>query len=228
MSVRHWRWKYRLNADLSACLLAIDLERDALAGFVGGVRVPFWHAEHDLSAVHTLDHMIDPSYRRGLGRAGVFSELISRWVGAQFGPGRAGLGFGFPSRANFRVGERVARYRRLMPVTCLVHAGAWQGPCRDAGLEGTLRAELPEDTDELWLRCRARYPMMVARTREYLRWRYEQHPDVDYAFAQVRRGGQLLGLAVVRDGGVADDVVTLMDWLTPPGEPALAAHLAEV
>ena len=225
MTLRHWRWKYRPEAEASACTVAVDRSTGALAGFLGGIHVPFWHNAFDVSAIHTLDHMVDPSYRRGLGKSSVFAELIGRWAHAHFGPDLAGLGFGFPSRANFRVGERVASYTQLMSVTCLVHDQAQRVPTAHPGLDGALHGLVPDDVDELWLRCRSRYPMMVARTREFLRWRYEEHPDVSYCFALIRHEGRLEALAVLRTGGVADDVVTVMDWLTAPDSGAVSAQL---
>lgn len=230
LTAEHWRWKYKPSKDAGASLLAIEEASGAVVGFVGGVRVALWHETlHDVQAVHTLDHMVDPVFRRGLLKTGMFSRMINRWVETYFGPEKSRLGFGFPCRANFRIGSHAAQYQKLMDVTCLVQEGLGQSPSPDLSPSsvGALRKTVPHDADELWRRCRQSYPMMVARTADFLRWRYEQHPEVSYTFAEVRRHGRLDGLAVLRSGGVADDAVTLMDWLTPPnGELAAPALLA--
>ena len=228
LTAEHWRWKYTPNKDAGASLLAIEKASGAVVGFVGGVRVALWHGTLvDVQAVHTLDHMVDPAYRRGLLKTGMFSLMINRWVETYFGRDKSRLGFGFPCRANLRIGSHAAQYQKLMDVTCLVQEGLGQSPKPCPSSVGALRKTVPHDADELWGRCRHAYPMMVARTADFLRWRYEQHPEVSYTFAEVRRHGRLDGLAVLRSGGVADDAVTLMDWLTPPdGELAAPALLA--
>ncbi len=59
------------------------------------------------------------------------------------------------------------------------------------------RDDIPDDYDPLWHRFRAPLVCTTDRTSDYFRWRYSA-PHIGYRFVEVRREGELVGLAVVR------------------------------
>jgi len=54
-----------------------------------------------------------------------------------------------------------------------------------------------ERFDRFWEKMMDRYPIMVARHRRYLNWRYAQHPDIKYTIFTALRDGQLQGFIVL-------------------------------
>jgi hypothetical protein len=68
-------------------------------------------------------------------------------------------------------------------------------------------------------------PLASLRSRERLNWRYADHPVFTYKMVELRgeAAGQLRGIAVTRRGGIAADVLMLMDWLVP-GDDLEACH----
>jgi len=52
--------------------------------------------------------------------------------------------------------------------------------------------------DALWTRVGADYPVMAARDRRYLRWRFHARPDVSYRYLIALRGDDIVGYMVFR------------------------------
>lgn len=66
-----------------------------------------------------------------------------------------------------------------------------------AGTTVELLAEPPDDVDALWSAVARHHPWGVARSADWWRWRYAEHPDRPYRFVAARRSGTLVGLAAV-------------------------------
>jgi len=49
-----------------------------------------------------------------------------------------------------------------------------------------------------WENVKSRYPITVNRTRQYLQWRYLNHPLIEYHFMLLKNDDELLGYAVLR------------------------------
>jgi hypothetical protein len=160
--------------------------------------------------------MVDPLWRRGLRSGALFGWLMGTWMERFCGPTMSFLGWGFPSRGDFRIGQRYLAYECLHMVEVLVHTSipdlAWSGASLVAG-EG-LGDE--RELAELWQRCRAGLPMTVERGPAYLRWRYRARPAARYVCTSVRDAhGALRGASVLRRGGLAEDTLLILEWLVP-------------
>lgn len=221
-SVAHWRWKFERNPGGPRSLLAVARDSETVLGFVGGTAHRAWHDGVARSVVQSVDHMVDPECRRGLARLGLFARLKRRWIEEFCGHDRCFVGFGFPSTCDFRIGARVARYAHIQPVLALVHrdlaALARRAP---ASPRAAKERRVPDDVDGLWATVRRELEVAIVRDAAHLRWRYDEHPDIDYSVVAARdEGGALRGIAVVRAGGLAEDIATIMDWVTPRGDVA--------
>jgi len=62
----------------------------------------------------------------------------------------------------------------------------------------TLEVPRPSDLDQLWLRTRKTMSAGLVRDARYLTWRYLRKDSGDYRFVTVRKGNDLIALAVVR------------------------------
>lgn len=89
-------------------------------------------------------------------------------------------------------------------------------------------AEMPNsaDIDALWQRARATISASLVRDARYLSWRYLRLKADTYRFVSVRKGRDLLALAVVRRPRADGDprlggtkVATVSEWIFPLDEP---------
>jgi len=55
-----------------------------------------------------------------------------------------------------------------------------------------------KEYDYFWNKVKNRFPITINRTREYLNWRYFEHPFIDYHFLTLVIDNQLQGYAVIR------------------------------
>ena len=60
---------------------------------------------------------------------------------------------------------------------------------------------VPPDQDALWSACAPELRLSLWKDREYLAWRYDRNPTHTFEYLSLRRGGTLVGLAVVLRGG---------------------------
>lgn len=58
--------------------------------------------------------------------------------------------------------------------------------------------QISKEYDDFWQKVRERHPVTIERTSEYLKWRYLDHPFLDYQFLAVRQVGKLAGFLVYR------------------------------
>ncbi len=86
---------------------------------------------------------------------------------------------------------------------------------------------VPADHDELWNACRSLEVLSLWKDSEYLRWRYAEHPDHEFAFVALREGGRLLALGVTVDVGGACILCELVTRQRRVGTArALVSHVA--
>ncbi len=231
----HWRWKYVDNGIGSHSSIAAR-EDGGIVGHVGGLPFPTWCRGSVRTTNQSVDNMVDPGDRRGLKRVGIFARLVNHWVESYFGADRDFLAWGFPSPENFRIGQKFSKYFLVRPVNALVHEKPGAIPLDHPGLEARVVERFGADVDALWERCRDRIEIGVVRDARHLNWRYAEHPRRPYRLIEARDASGVRGVAVTREGGMADDAVMLMDWLVPEDDEeaarallaAAARHAAEL
>lgn len=225
-AVRRFSWKYGDNPEGFRGAILED-EDGSIAAFVGGVPARAVLEGAPISILQSSDHLVAPSHRNGLRRLGNFARTMRWWCTHYCSPHAHRIGYGFPSAEDARIGVRIARYELLRPVNVVFND-------RPAGLRDHGSAEFecgvestpPADSDALWRQNSPQHGLCVIRDHRYLDWRYARHPDFDYSFITARDGSaKSAGIAVVRVGGLATDVLTIVDWITPSNEPAVTRVL---
>ena len=58
--------------------------------------------------------------------------------------------------------------------------------------------KLNEDYEKFWNKVKERYPITVNRTKEYLDWRFLEHPLLDYHFLLLKENNSIMGFAIIR------------------------------
>ena len=59
-------------------------------------------------------------------------------------------------------------------------------------------SKLDENYDKFWKIIKSRFPITINRTKEYLAWRYFQHPLIDYHFMVLTKDQNILGYSILR------------------------------
>jgi len=101
----------------------------------------------------------------------------------------------------------VSRYLRSRPMSLLIGAMArccyfflfgWRKKRRSKGVEIERVNELDEQFDGFWEKAISLYPIMGIRNRNYLTWRYLQHPTRNYVIYRAKKNGEMKGYIVLR------------------------------
>lgn len=224
-SPEHWRWQFTENPyGPPVVVLARDPGRERLVGTLSFMLVPINAAGERLLAGQAVDLAVHEDFRR----QGIF-ETIARecatWCRER--GCRALIAFPNPHEQSYHgfVGK-LGWSRVLDPSVWELRlglrppagAGAW-GRALAWAPEQALRAlahlrlartppglavewlsRVPSDHDALWSACAPEMALSLWKDRAYFAWRYDRNPDHTFEYLALRRGGTLVGLAVVLRG----------------------------
>ncbi len=229
-SLAQWRWRFEENP-AGRCLRLAETPSGELVGQYAGLPVRVAWGDKTLVFTQIIDVMVDPRFRLGLKRPGLFSALANRFIADYGGLGKVSGGYGFPTPEALRIGQRVAGYIPLHPVVGLVLPLGRDDASRPTSAGGPLLVEeisrFGDEADTLWESVRPELLAATVRDARYLNWRYADCPDVRYrmllAFHRVT--GAAAGIAVLRLGVRGQEVGAVVDWLVS-GEDAAAVLLA--
>lgn len=224
----HLDWKFHRNpAGPPEAMLALQGER--CVAFYGCLPIRCMLQGEPVVLGLQTDIAVAPDLRRGLAGSRLLIATCQEYT-RRFVAGRKALEWGFPQPELQRVGERFLRIRALRDVSWIVKAAGRDSP-RFGEIAVSEGDAIPDGIDEFWHRVGAGYALATIRDECYLAWRYCQHPDVRYTVFEARSAGDLRGVAIVRDGGPDPRLLTLMEWMTAPGdleaEHALLARLTD-
>lgn len=237
-SLAHWRWKFLGNPEGAQICLAVTDTGEVIGQYTGlPVRVIVDGQTFTFS--QAIDSMVDPRYRRGLKKPGVFACLFEGFAEAYGGEGRVAILWGFTNPEALRIGQRLLGYvflHRVVKLVRSVDSPAYLSP-RQQMREAWRRIQCPiypvgrfdARIDRLWEQCRPELRVATIRDARYLNWRYADCPDVQYRLLMA--GGTMgmspLGMAVLRLGLEGQPVACLMDWLVPWKNMAAADQLLQ-
>lgn len=230
-SLEHWRWKF-LDNPAGLHVRVAETPSGELIGHYGTVPVLMQWGDRHLILTQIIDVMVDPQFRRGLKRPGLFGTLSECSIASIGSPGRASGGYGFPTPEHLRIGQRVSGYISLHPVRTLVkelHGGTGKGGRRLRLLTTAEILRFGDEIDGLWRRCRPALSVAIVRDARYMNWRYADHPDVTYRLVTARRrlSRSPEGVAILRFGWGDQPVACLVDWLVPDGGAGTAEALLD-
>jgi hypothetical protein len=226
-SMAHWRWEFERNpAALWRILVAVDPDAgNRIVGQYAGVPIRMFDRGRSSIATQGVDSMVDPAYRRGLKRPGLFATIGVRWFAKYHRLDVDPLVYGMPVPSTWRIGNAFLRYEILRtqpilyrePVTPIAPGRGVEVvevPKAD-GAFGALFAKLAPDL---------RY--VAVRDDAFLNWRFVDHPTFRYRILAARDARGLRGYAVVRtaDWLVPGNTV-LVDWFLPGGDIDAAREL---
>ncbi|KAA3605173.1 MAG: GNAT family N-acetyltransferase [Planctomycetota bacterium] len=218
-SAEIWDWRFfQRNPGLSNVLAAFSEDKELIGLYPGTVRPVYIHGQELLcfQACRTLVH---PKYRGG-GRVYIgFLRFCFAYLESMGIPVGIGGGAG---EAALKVGAWVADNREMCALTTYERRLSWRLAARsrlgflgkplswalDAGLHRPFRSrndgwtvepvqQMTAEFDDLWLRKRDRYQVLLRRDARELQWRYFDCP-VPATILAARKQGVLQGFAVLR------------------------------
>lgn len=207
-----WEWKYGEGRGFST----IARREGRLVAHYGGVSRRILFLGVKAHAVQICDVSVDPAERGVMTKTGAFTSVAAfNQINTMGLDDRHLCGYGFPNQRHVVLGERAGFYAEVETLVEL----KWDCRPRRPSILTTARpvrlAKKAAAITRLWL-AMARdlaSAILVVRDVEYLRYRYESHPTVDYRLFLVRRRwGVSLGLLVLRFDG---DLCRLVDVVGP-------------
>lgn len=236
-SADYWTWKFGLNPLGRQIVLGVTPE-DALIGHLAGIPLRVQAEGRPVVFSAIVDLMVDPRYRRGLRKTGVYQTLLGALIERVAGEDRAALMYGIPIRSSNRLGQALHGFTDLYPMTRVVRSLPPEGAALDrpARWRYEIRPVKAFEAwmDRLWARCRADFPLCTVRDSQYMTWRYLQCPHIRYHPYVLwdRWLGRAAAVAVLRLEWQDQPLATVVDWLVPRGDTraarALLAHLEGV
>ncbi len=231
-SLEHWKWEFEGNPEGNRILLGIADDGRVACQYAGiPMRVHVRDGDRELSFFHAVDSMVHPDFRKGLRKRPLFLDVAERYF-ERFGGHEDQLGFGYPVRPAWRIGERYLGYRLIRVLDFLVR----ELPVRQetealAAVPVQTLERFPAAVDAWFDGLRAEYACVTRKDRRYLNWRYADCPSCAYTILWAERGGAPAGWMVLRtDGGLVPGAATIGDLHLDPsdGEAGRALlHAAE-
>jgi len=187
-----WRWKFAAEPEGRFIAVAVD-EAGAVLAHYGAVPTRWRLGAMTARTGQIVDAFSVPEVR---GRR-VFSDLYEEFVSQLCNPQGLCVGFGFPGRRHYEMGLRQLRYvdlgtvpyfrREIRPEPLAAPHGLALRTGFDAGA-----------VDDLWRRCRDRYPYAALRDAVRVGARFTGRPGVEYVHLSAWRDGECRAWAVAR------------------------------
>lgn len=225
-TLARWRWEFAANPAGMRIMLGVA-EDGRVACQYAGVPMRVWTTTgggRTLSFFHAVDSMVHVDFRRGLRKRGLFVEVAERFFDA-YGGKLDHLGFGYPVRPAWRIGERYLGYR-LVRTLDFLRRPVGAAPARsEVEVEVRSIERFSDSADALFLELRHRFACVTVKDARYLNWRYADCPDVGYHLLWAMRSAKPVGWAVLRvEGALAPGAATIGDlWLDPDDSETLRA-----
>lgn len=220
-----WHWKFEAGPSGHRSLVAED-ENGQLVGFYAGLLLEVAAQGRSYHFAQSVDTVVDPAFRRGLKKPGLFVRLGQAYESTHAGPDRAAVMYGLPIPNAYRIGARFIDYWMLRAQSALALRSDAKLPAADPALVATPCATFGDDLAALAARAFDRATCVGRRDAAWMNWRFPAVDGDPYRRLQVRhrQSGELLASFVWRDAHLLGrDVVAIVDAIVPPGERAAHA-----
>jgi len=214
LSPEMWTWKYGPGRGQAIGLW----EDETLVAHYGGIPRKLNIAGSLMVASQSCDVMVAPHVRGALVRKGPFFQVCATFLEHFVGYGTdQPLAFGFPNERAFRLPRKLGLYTD--PIT-RIHELTWQASDCKKRLWAIrpIDATNPDDIliiDNLWQQMASCLRLLAVgvRNADYLRERYQNHPQHNYKLFLVCRRWLRKPLAIVVVN-IDGDRLELLDWVS--------------
>jgi ubiquinone/menaquinone biosynthesis C-methylase UbiE len=217
-TLNHWRWKYSENP-FGGPTVSMAWDNAQLASHYSAYPLPLSVFGHQTTTFHVGDTFTLPEYRGvGRGKTNLLSRVV-RHFHKSWCEGKIDFFYGFNTGRIQKLGKSFLSYVPVAPVYEYTYSASQMELNKISKLKRLVkgyRIELAEHcgdwADTLFERVKNDFPMLISRTREYLQWRYDRHPDYSYQYVLLKRWGKVIGWWVIR---YYEDKLLLVDALFP-------------
>lgn len=247
-SEAEFRWKLLSHAEPIDTIWVADIN-GTIVGQHAGIPMHVKLGDREVLAVHAVEAMTHPDYRKEGMLTELGGALYSRWrdQGCPFIMGLPHAGWG--SRAHV-LGYREAfklRWlsRPLDPVGFIASTLGFRSPAQSAPISGDWDYQFPaqrgqgisvarvqtarEEFDALWRTTSGSYPNSVVRDASWVQWRYLDAPGAGFKVLIARRGGDPAGYAAYRRVKIGDrNIGRIADVFSAPGDRRVVRALVRV
>jgi SAM-dependent methyltransferase len=199
-TMAHWHWKYKQNP-FGQTFIGSVWQGDNIVAQYAGYPLPLWF-EHKLQRTcHGADVFTVPAYRGiGRGQTNLFSRAF-RYFSRTHYENKIPFAYGFNTGIPQRLGKLFMAHHFPAPVyqweisaARLNTLSPWRNKLRGIAIKH--QRDIGTWADKIFESAKHDYGALIARTRDYLNWRYTLHPDFDYDFFVVYRWGKPVGWLV--------------------------------
>ncbi len=214
-TLEQWEWEFLGNPTGQRILLGMA-DDGRVACQYAAVPIRVW-AGKELSFFHAVDSMVHPDFRTGLRKRGLFLEVAERFFEI-FGGKVDDLGFGYPIRPAWRIGERFLGYRLIRSLDYLLRSTD-QDLSAPAGITVREVQRFSPELDAFEAKLRPSFACMTIKDRPCMDWRYADCPSHEYHILEAWEGDDYRGFVVLRvEGGLVPDAAMIGDSLVAEGD----------
>lgn len=203
-SIKHWQWKYLNNPQGGPCI-SIAWDKKQLASHYSAYPLALTHNGQNGLTYQVGDTFTLPAWRGvGRGKTNLLSRVV-RHFHKSWCEGQIDFFYGFNTGRIQKLGKRFLFYVPVAPVNEYFLSSQQCTTNQYTRLKRRLkgyRIELVEQSahwaDDLFAKAQQDYVMLISRSRAYMQWRYDQHPDFDYQYILLKQWDQVVGWCVIR------------------------------
>ncbi len=238
---RFWRWEFIENPHGEALIYIVE-DEDKVVGHFADLPRQFSIHGKTFQGTLSVDLMVHSDYRRkgifqAMGKYAIGRVKNENGLFLMSYPVRRGTIQGFKKIGwkeiaklpvlvyPIRFRNIVDRYLHFQPLSFFIGGIArflyglfylMKNKNREEeGVEIEEIGQWDEHLDRFWERARTLYPMMGVRDRNYLNWRYFQHPTRNYTIYRGKKNGEMRGYIVLRKVDLLDfNSTVIVDLLT--------------
>jgi len=202
MTLAHWKWKFAKNP-FGKSVIKLMFDDKKLIGSYAVIPMNVQVQRNLVKAALSVNTMTHPNYER----QGIFSylaeEVYKKCLRESFG-----FVYGFPNENSYHGFTRKLGWKDLGKMTTLekkLGVPTLRETCRRDRIYPV--EEFNERVNSLWNTTKDSYHVTVARTEEFLNWRFAEHPTEKYAkFILQDDSKQILGYLVLKTYANGDEV----------------------
>lgn len=194
MTLEHWKWKFA-ESPFGRGIIKLMFDSGKLIGYRGAIPVIISVQGIATSAAYIVNTMTHPDYRR-LGISTYLAEAVceeAKQRGVKFI-------YNFPNPNSYPL------YLKIDGWEVLDQRSAWQKQLQGKSASAMSPSSAIKQVERfdhrvnlLWDRVKQDYVVVVPRTKEFLNWRFTEHPTEEYSkFIIEDKDNEILGYLVLK------------------------------
>lgn len=227
---KHWFWKFKTNP-FGGPFTSLAWDGNKLAAQYTGYPLLLDIGDNqEFKVFHNGDTFVLPEYRGvGVGRNNLLARTFRFWERTTQ-EGNVFIAYGFNTGKIRRLCQLflgitvdLPIYEWNLPTSKIYKAGnIARFKNLISGFSVSKETTVGDWANQIYGDVRNNYPWLIKRNKEYLSWRYEQHPDFTYCFYLVKHWGNPVGWFITRPDG---DKLYLVDALVSKNNAAAILRL---